>query len=268
MDRIFQASLRPCVVAIVLAMLTSAFVCGETIDFTWTSSGTFNGSPVSGSIVMQFTSSAPFDFVESRGTYTGDVPARRSFGPFEITARGGDKLLGSIEVFNSEPYHVGMNFGSGTFTFTGGTGQFAGATGHGTVDVVTTLPTFPTSTGGVEQEMRGMLSLVSRTVSGDYNDDGTVDAADYVVWRENDGSPAGYDMWRANFGVMAAASAASRAATPHFVGAGPPRLGGPTAAVPEPTSSTLGVVAAGLIWVAFTRRLASVPSFPSDWRLL
>jgi hypothetical protein len=38
--------------------------------------------------------------------------------------------------------------------------------------------------------------------------------------------------------------------------------------VPEPASSTLGVAAAGLIWAALTRRSASVPSFPPDWRQL
>jgi hypothetical protein len=36
---------------------------------------------------------------------------------------------------------------------------------------------------------------------GDFNNDGTVDAADYVVWRKNDGTQAGYDSWRANFGA-------------------------------------------------------------------
>jgi hypothetical protein len=35
---------------------------------------------------------------------------------------------------------------------------------------------------------------------GDYNSDGVVDAADYVVWRETDGLQTGYDAWGANFG--------------------------------------------------------------------
>ena len=35
---------------------------------------------------------------------------------------------------------------------------------------------------------------------GDYNNNGTVDAADYVVWRKNDGTRFEYDSWRANFG--------------------------------------------------------------------
>jgi len=39
-----------------------------------------------------------------------------------------------------------------------------------------------------------------RPAPGDFNSDGSVDAADYVVWRRTDGSPAGYNEWRANFG--------------------------------------------------------------------
>jgi glucosylceramidase len=55
-------------------------------------------------------------------------------------------------------------------------------------------------------------------IAGDFNDDGIVDVADYVVWRKNEGSdnalpndndlntPVGqdhYDLWRSNFGAMA-----------------------------------------------------------------
>jgi hypothetical protein len=60
-------------------------------------------------------------------------------------------------------------------------------------------------------------------VAGDYNFDGSVDAADYVLWRKNDGSPEGYDAWRANFGATLGSSS-SRFAAP---------------AVPEPTSALL-----------------------------
>jgi hypothetical protein len=39
---------------------------------------------------------------------------------------------------------------------------------------------------------------------GDYNNNGTVDAADYVIWRKTDGSnQAGYNTWRTNFGRTA-----------------------------------------------------------------
>ena len=33
-----------------------------------------------------------------------------------------------------------------------------------------------------------------RLLAGDYDADGDVDAADYVVWRKTDGSPAGYNL--------------------------------------------------------------------------
>jgi hypothetical protein len=67
-------------------------------------------------------------------------------------------------------------------------------------------------------------------VAGDYNRDGTVDAADYIIWRNNEGTtnplpndPIGgtiglahYNQWRANFGQTAGTGAATsvRAAVP------------------------------------------------------
>jgi alpha-tubulin suppressor-like RCC1 family protein len=42
---------------------------------------------------------------------------------------------------------------------------------------------------------------IQQGLSGDYNRDGAVDAADYVLWRKNDGSEQGYTTWRANFGI-------------------------------------------------------------------
>jgi hypothetical protein len=41
--------------------------------------------------------------------------------------------------------------------------------------------------------------------NGDINADGRVDAADYVVWRKNGGTPNQYNDWRANFGRSAGA---------------------------------------------------------------
>jgi len=44
---------------------------------------------------------------------------------------------------------------------------------------------------------------------GDFNVDGRVDAADYVVWRKTDGSPAAYTTWRTNFGRTVFSSSSS-----------------------------------------------------------
>jgi hypothetical protein len=51
-------------------------------------------------------------------------------------------------------------------------------------------------------------------LAGDYDQNGIVDAADYVVWRTNDGTQPGYDAWRANFGRTAGAGSLSDAAVP------------------------------------------------------
>jgi hypothetical protein len=73
-------------------------------------------------------------------------------------------------------------------------------------------------------------------LAGDYNGDGRVDAADYVVWRKNLGATSGpglaadgngngtvdgadYALWRSNFG--ATASGRSRAPTPRGLVSGP-----------------------------------------------
>jgi hypothetical protein len=52
---------------------------------------------------------------------------------------------------------------------------------------------------------------VATELVGDYNANGTVDAADYVLWRDNPtahgGDPAGYNTWRENFGKTLAGGA-------------------------------------------------------------
>jgi hypothetical protein len=80
------------------------------------------------------------------------------------------------------------------------------------------------------------------SLTGDYNGDGKVDAADYVLWRKNPanfgGDPAGYNAWRGNFGAGGPGAGSS--------------LGG--ASVPEPSS--IALVAFGLIALVGGRRRA------------
>ena len=86
---------------------------------------------------------------------------------------------------------------------------------------------------------------------GDYNGDGTVDAADYVLWRDgghlqNDNTtgnqPGDYDVWRANFGNTNLVLTASTAG-----------------AVPEPATSLMiaAAVVALLGWCRVTSRFPS-----------
>ncbi len=83
----------------------------------------------------------------------------------------------------------------------------------------------------------GVLSVIGVGLPGDYNNNGVVDAADYVLWRKSPssygGSPAGYDTWRANFGRTAGSGASSALSV--------------DTAVPEPTSCVLLLLAAFVV---------------------
>jgi hypothetical protein len=86
--------------------------------------------------------------------------------------------------------------------------------------------------GGVEREysQSGVFGFSVGAVRGDYNADGNVDAADYVLWRDTVGltgtglaadgnmnaqiDVGDYDLWRANFGRGAAGSAFAIRAVP------------------------------------------------------
>jgi len=54
-------------------------------------------------------------------------------------------------------------------------------------------------------------SFVAVGLAGDYNHNGVVDAADYVVWRKTDGTPAGYNTWRTHFGQTAGSGSGASA---------------------------------------------------------
>ena len=96
------------------------------------------------------------------------------------------------------------------------------------------------------------LSTVVAGVQGDYNGNGVVDMADYVLWRDSAGQstlnnrgagitgPVGqadYDFWRSRFGATSGS------------GSG---LGG--SAVPEPTAMVLGLIAMAAMSVTSSRK--------------
>jgi hypothetical protein len=89
-------------------------------------------------------------------------------------------------------------------------------------------------------------------LAGDFNFDGSVDAADYVVWRKGLGTtylPDHYDVWSGNFGMSSPGSAAQHVA------------------IPEATTWRLLFVAA--LSVALSLRERNRPKTPSSigaWR--
>jgi hypothetical protein len=95
------------------------------------------------------------------------------------------------------------------------------------------LPTLSGLTWNTSQlYTTGVISVTSAGLAGDFNHDGSVNAADYVLWRKGLGtvfSPSDYNDWRANFG---APSGSGRATT----------LSGNS--VPEPQTFALLLLAA------------------------
>lgn len=91
-----------------------------------------------------------------------------------------------------------------------------------------------------EQMQTLTLNLLAQAVlAGDFNTDGIVDAADYVVWRDGFDTvytAEDYEVWRTHFGETAGAAALA------------------PSAVPEPGSALLLVAAALLTWSRRARR--------------
>jgi hypothetical protein len=96
--------------------------------------------------------------------------------------------------------------------------------GNGDTGVVASI----SESGGSDIVLIG-LSSTSVGLPGDYNADGSVDAADYVVWRKTDGTQPGYNVWRTNFGRTAASGMTA----------------GQIAAIPEPAA--LAIVLSGIV---------------------
>ena len=88
-----------------------------------------------------------------------------------------------------------------------------------------------TGQGLIGGEYHGYLLTPVPPIPGDFNNDGTVDAADYVVWRKNPGgiyTQNDFNIWRTHFGQTADSGAGV----------------GPNATVPEPTTLVMLIVAA------------------------
>jgi formylglycine-generating enzyme required for sulfatase activity len=170
--------------------------------------------------------------------YLTDVGAySSSLGPYGTVDQGGNVLEWNETLFLDTSFR-GTRGGS----WTGGFSMAAS-------EQFSTLPSVQTNAIG----FRVATVATAGGLPGDYNQNGTVDAADYVVWRKakelgladlpNDDDTAGpiseaeYTLWRANFGETAASGAAASA----------------HAAVPEPTTLLMFIV--GMLAMHYCRRI-------------
>jgi T5SS/PEP-CTERM-associated repeat protein len=129
--------------------------------------------------------------------------------------------------------------------FTPSAGQsfnlFDWSTASGTFDSLQ-LPTLPGLSWDTSQlYTQGIISLASAGLPGDYNQNGSVDAADYSLWRDRLGSgtalpnddtagvgPDDYTRWKNNFGNSAGSGSSAHSSA-----------GGNVASVPEPSAHFL-----------------------------
>jgi autotransporter-associated beta strand protein len=114
--------------------------------------------------------------------------------------------------------------------------------------------TFNTAPAGyvVDYSLPGQVLLNKIALSGDYNADGIVDAADYVLWRKHpealSGESAGYVAWRVGFGAGQSGGL------------------GQGSKVPEPTYGWAILVAISAMSILSRRRTEVFAKMP--WRLV
>ncbi|HVT26679.1 MAG TPA: endonuclease [Lacipirellulaceae bacterium] len=184
-----------------------------------------------------------------------------------------------FDLFGSSSYTANMDFDSVTLSgdssaFNTDLGTFAGSlqigagsshtfasslnvTSVGTFSATYTLMFSDEDLPGAQNKSLSLTLTGTVRLAGDYNDDGTVDAGDYLIWRrmfgqngvaaysgaDGDGNTtvnqADYDVWRAHFGDTASSS-----------GAGTKIAG--SAVVPEPAGVWL--MAAVLLLTGINRR--------------
>jgi hypothetical protein len=136
---------------------------------------------------------------------------------------------------------VAVNLGSGLFQPDEGD-VFQILTATGGISGEFTSMNLPQLTGHLDWDVLQdadslTLAVVAPGLPGDFNGNGVVDAADYVVWRKGLGTtytPADYKVWRANLGRTAGSSAVAVASS----------FGGHDTGIPEPGSFWLTLGAA------------------------
>jgi streptogramin lyase len=148
----------------------------------------------------------------------------------KITAGGAVSLFATLP--NSPASEaVGLAFdSSGNLYAAGLSGEISKIASDGTVSHFATATTSALYIA-VTDDAGHPLAVPPATLLGDYNRNGVVDAADYTVWRDGLGSvynQADYAIWINNFGAHTDSGS------------------GATAAVPEPSTGTLLLVAAAL----------------------
>jgi hypothetical protein len=161
-----------------------------------------------------------------------------SGGHFDLSSANVNFASGNLAYHDSSGNLIGTLDIAGKSSALSGTGTLSSVTQTGNTTATLTVPvdsTFefsPQSGVTIDFTLTGQLVgtvTFAAGLSGDFNSDGKVDAADYVVWSNGvlvAKTTANYNLWRVNFGAHAGSGAASS-----------------FAAVPEASAAALGLLA-------------------------
>ena len=233
------------------------------INFAGGHSGTWVRSPDTPLNFSFFASSSGGTSVTMAGEYTVDdvgtvVHATpEQVADFNVIFRDPNAQLHLLSVAN--PREVSLSglwdlwapFGNFTPHVPYLSGSFAGYTITDVTQTIEGIVFDGSETGcelsycGIRWKGSGLQTIrIYGHLAGDYNDDGAVDAADYVVWRKSESEAVRYDQWLGNFG---------RAVESPL----------PNAAVPEPSSWLLALCCV-LCRSSSRRRPVKIASLPGD----
>jgi endonuclease/exonuclease/phosphatase family metal-dependent hydrolase len=153
------------------------------------------------------------------------VPAALAVGePFsvDVTVRNAANVQDAIGADELEYSLIASGDVAGSFLdeidlALGGSNLYAIGLDTSTPGMKSGLITIASSSQSVQNgliEIPISYEVIGTTLPGDFNEDGVVNAADYVVWRKVNGTPGGYEAWRNNFGAELTASGVVAATGP------------------------------------------------------
>jgi sugar lactone lactonase YvrE len=147
------------------------------------------------------------DHLYVSGLYAGNI-RRFALATGQMDASWGISGLGFPQDLAAAP--DGNGFLAGILGVFNGTGNITRYAYNGTL-----LGTFAVPSEHGFTEATAFVAVPTPSSGGDFNGDGIVDAADYVMWRKaSPTNESGYDDWQANFGESEAASSAPPGANP------------------------------------------------------
>jgi hypothetical protein len=193
------------------------------------------------------------DFTTNSGALEIELASAGSFDTVAVTgdvALGGNLLVKLLNNFVPDDQDLFTILSGGTIS-----GSFANLNPNGRINIDGADGSFLVTIGS-DQVMLSNFLLAPPVLAGDYNDDGVVDAADYVVWRKFAGTTGplpneteslgeideeDHDAWLANFGASGG--------------------GGAAANTPEPSTSLLALAALFVTLPARQYRTSLAPAF-------